>query len=950
MVTLQAENFSTLNNYIVETISGLTVIKIGPGVPSGGTATATTAFTGSAGTYAITVTYLDENDGVGQLELLVDGVSVGTLTLDSTAGNQQGIPASTWTLNGGAGIYIPAGASIEIIGTRANGEYARVDSIDFTLLNSPPTGSATGVIPNTAEDIPLVIAYSTLTTGFTDPDSNPLVATGLSANNGTITDNGDGTFTYTPDPNYNGPVTLTYSVSDGNGGSINNVTLGFTVTPVNDSPTGNPTGVLTDTPEDTPILINVGSLTAGFSDVDGDILLVTGLTADAGNAVDNGDGTFTYTPVPDYNGPVTLTYTISDGNGGTLDNITRSFNVTPVNDLPIVQGSLSLNIQTGTTGTLTTSQLTATDSDTPPASILYTVVGGLNSGVLELSTAPGVAITSFTQADLAAGQVVYVHNGADVTTDSIQLAVDDSAALPNPAATVTFTINISPTPIINHAPTTNLPIPQTIEAGTPLVFSNATGNPITVSDPDGFDQVLQLIIEAPPGSQITLPDSDALITETATGVQVLLQDPIADINQALDGLTYLPPDGFTGSLNLNFRVDDNLTDGSPAVLQALTVNVTAPNPGPTDPGPTDPGPTDPGPTDGSGSEVPGSTGPKLVSTAQDGLMLEGGTGSGNLSFTLLNHNSSNPVEIVLFQTDDASGSINGIAPSDAGYVSAVTGQSVVIFSTLGDDDLDGAFAALRTLSIEGSGTYNFAIVQNGTLDSFLTDPASGATITFGNTTANASGFDLLDLEYLSSEDAFILNFDLDGDGLKDDLSLKADLGNSAPPLGAGLQGDPQSELFDLRDITGPVQVSFSIAAEATFKNQVGFYAVDNANGQITDEFGVTLTPGDTGYAEAAARQGLNNDRLTQSQSNVTFTMEGGKIYVPFLVVDGTIEDLFDADITNDPALYFPFIGANSDGVDHVKLLGDNTFGFEDLMGGGDLDYDDFVLQAQFQVA
>jgi hypothetical protein len=45
-----------------------------------------------------------------------------------------------------------------------------------------------------------------------------------------------------------------------------------------------------------------------------------------------------------------------------------------------------------------------------------------------------------------------------------------------------------------------------------------------------------------------------------------------------------------------------------------------------------------------------------------------------------------------------------------------------------------------------------------------------------------------------------------------------------------------------------------------------------------------------------------------------------------------------------PHAYFNYVGANTDRVDHVKLLGDNKFGFEDLLGGGDRDYNDAVVQ------
>jgi Domain of unknown function (DUF4114) len=45
--------------------------------------------------------------------------------------------------------------------------------------------------------------------------------------------------------------------------------------------------------------------------------------------------------------------------------------------------------------------------------------------------------------------------------------------------------------------------------------------------------------------------------------------------------------------------------------------------------------------------------------------------------------------------------------------------------------------------------------------------------------------------------------------------------------------------------------------------------------------------------------------------------------------------------------YFAYLGANPDEVDHIRLLGDKTFGFEDLFGGGDLDYNDVVVQVNF---
>jgi hypothetical protein len=47
-----------------------------------------------------------------------------------------------------------------------------------------------------------------------DPNGDPLVVTGGSAPNGTVTVNPDGTIRYTPNPDYNGLDTITYTIED----------------------------------------------------------------------------------------------------------------------------------------------------------------------------------------------------------------------------------------------------------------------------------------------------------------------------------------------------------------------------------------------------------------------------------------------------------------------------------------------------------------------------------------------------------------------------------------------------------------------------------------------------------------------------------------------------------------------------------------------------------------
>ena len=92
-------------------------------------------------------------------------------------------------------------------------------------------------------------------------------------------------------------------------------------------------------------------------------------------------------------------------------------------------------------------------------------------------------------------------------------------------------------------------------------------------------------------------------------------------------------------------------------------------------------------------------------------------------------------------------------------------------------------------------------------------------------------------------------------------------------------------------------------------------------------------------------------------------LAGSNLYAPFVIANGgalgfdgfvTAEEaetdgVFNdaADVIDDQVAYFSFIGANPDGVEHLQALGNNVFGFEDLPGGGDMDFNDAVFSFNF---
>ena len=87
--------------------------------------------------------------------------------------------------------------------------------------------------------------------------------------------------------------------------------------------------------EDTAYTITAATLLAGVTDVDGPALSITSVSVASGDGsiVDNGNGTWTYTPAANYSGPVSFNYTAFDGSLSASS--TASLTLAPVNDAPV---------------------------------------------------------------------------------------------------------------------------------------------------------------------------------------------------------------------------------------------------------------------------------------------------------------------------------------------------------------------------------------------------------------------------------------------------------------------------------------------------------------------------------------------------------------------------------------------------------------------------------------
>ncbi len=268
----------------------------------------------------------DPPDGKATIQSasVVTGPANGTLTFNPQTGaftytpnaNYHGTDSFTYTISDGA----------------VTSDTATV-TITINAVNDAPVANNDTV--STKED---TAVNGNVLTNDTDVDGNPLTAHLVNGpSNGVVTLNPNGTFTYTPAANHNGPPdSFTYNVTDGQGGTSNTATVTIAVTAVND-PVQAVNDVITGAEDGGAITGNVlTNDNAANVDVGETLTVVpaTGTTANGGTWTVNASGQYSYTPKADFNGTDTFNYTVSDGTSTSTGTVT--INVTPVNDRPVV--------------------------------------------------------------------------------------------------------------------------------------------------------------------------------------------------------------------------------------------------------------------------------------------------------------------------------------------------------------------------------------------------------------------------------------------------------------------------------------------------------------------------------------------------------------------------------------------------------------------------------------
>ncbi|MHA7246763.1 Ig-like domain-containing protein [Arthrobacter tecti] len=401
-------------------------------------------------------------------------------------------------------------------------DFAGVDAFTYSISDGRGGASTTTVTVTVLNGNPITQADSASTTrgtpvtvdalaNDTDPNDDAISLTFVQQPANGTAEVVDGQVRYTPAADFSGTDTVTYRVSDARGG----VSTGTITVTVNNQ---GPDAVDDTAPTDAGEAVTVDVL-ANDSDPEGDSLAITTTSIPANGTVEiNADGTLTYLPANGYAGEDSFTYTVSDGNGGS--------------------DTATVRVTTGNAAPLANRDEAGTASDTPVT--VDVLANDTDANIPRTNQA--LTVTEVTQ-PTTGGTARIADNGTGVVFDpapgfagtaTFSYTVDDGAGGTD-TATVTVTVS-------NAAP-----VAADDAATTP--YNTWVSVPVLLND---FD-----------------PNADPLTIEELT------QPAVGTATIEGGDIEFTPPVGFSGTVTLDYTIDDGTSDRDTATL-TITVGNAAP--------------------------------------------------------------------------------------------------------------------------------------------------------------------------------------------------------------------------------------------------------------------------------------------------------------------------------------------------------------------------------------
>src|SRR4029079_4968155 len=319
------------------------------------------------------------------------------------------------------------------------GSSTQTATVTITGQNDAPVAVAIAAGAN--EDGPTV----TLSANYSDVDTSDIhsFSVNTSGTLGSVVNNGDGTFAYSPNGQFEhlaagetASDTFSYTVTDNHGASSTQ-TATVTITGQNDAPVA--VAISGSASEDGP----TATLSANYSDVDTSDThsFSVNTSGTLGSVVNNGDGNFTYSPNGQFEhlaagetATDTFSYAVTDNHGASSTQ-TATVTITGQNDAPIAVADSNA----ATEDTTISGSVASNDSDVDDGTVLSyslnTPVAGLTlnadgSYSFDASNAAYQHLAQGQTADVVANYTVTDEHGATSTTSlTITLTGTNDAAV-----------------------------------------------------------------------------------------------------------------------------------------------------------------------------------------------------------------------------------------------------------------------------------------------------------------------------------------------------------------------------------------------------------------------------------------------------------------------------------------------------------------------------------------
>jgi Domain of unknown function (DUF4347)/Cadherin-like domain/Bacterial Ig domain len=780
-------------------------------------------------------------------------------------------------------------------------------TFSWTVTNPPPVANTETI--STPYNTPVVVD---LLNNDSDPDGDTLTVTGASVDpsEGTVAFNGTD-WVFSPAASFKGTATVTYSISDGEGGTATSTHKIIVAAPpivaVNDSYT---------TPFNTAVNGTAGT---GDTFAPGSTFAKT-TNPSNGSVVFNANGTYTYTPTPGFTGTDTFTYTVTDLTGQTSV-ATETIKVGPgaVNDAYNTPFNTAVNGVAGTADTYLPGSTFAKTTNPSHGSVVFNA-----NGTYTYTPTPG-----FTGTDTFTYTVTDPSTGLSATaTETINVgpkAIDDSYTTPfntavngtagtadtfAPGSTFAKTTNPSNGSVVFNANGTYTYTP------TPG-FTGVDTFTYTVTDPaTGLTSTATETIKVGPGAvndSYNTPFNTAVSGNAATADTYLPGSTFAKTTNPSHGTvvfnangtyTYTPTPGFTGTDTFTYTVTDPSTGLTATATETINVGPKA-----IDDNYTTPFNTAVNGTAGTADTfAPGSTFAKTTNPSNGSVVFNangtyiytptpGFTGTDTFTYTVtdLTGQTSTATETIKV----GPGAVND--SYDTPFNTAVNGNAAS-----GDTVAPGSTFAKTTNPSNGTvvfnanGTYTYTPTPGFTgTDTFtytVTDPATGLTATATET---------INVGVKAVNDAYTTPFNtpLAGDAkLADTYPVGSTFAKTTDPTHGSVvfNANGTYTYTPANGFTGTDTFTYTITAPSG-QTSTATETIKVGPGAVNDTYSTPFNTPVSGDAKAADTFGAGSTfakATNPSHGSVVFRPDGTYTYTPTAGFTGT--DTFTYTVT-DPA-------------------------------------------------